>query len=155
MRQRSDVPILVLSGRNETEDKVRALQIGADDFLTKPFWPQELLERIKARIRRPTLMRGSEIRIGSLVIDLAGRSVRTSRRRIELTKVEFDLLAALARRLGNAVERRALVADALGQDREGGERTLDVHMSRLRKKLGAGGRTITTVRGVGYRLDPD
>jgi two-component system response regulator MtrA len=153
IRERSDVPILVLSGRDETEDKVRALQMGADDFVTKPFWPGELLERVHARIRRPALVRGSELRVGPLLIDLGARSVRSSRRRIDLTKVEFDLLVALARRLGTAVDRRTLADSALGFDREGGERTLDVHMSRLRKKLGARGRAITTVRGVGYRLD--
>jgi two-component system response regulator MtrA len=152
-RSRSDVPILVLSGRNETADKVRALKIGADDFVTKPFWPDELVERINARLRRPTLMRGQKLNVGPMVIDLAARSVQVGEVRVELTKVEFDLLAVLARRPEDAVSRATLEEAALGVDGERGERVLDVHMSRLRKKLGVGGRCIATVWGVGYRLE--
>ena len=88
-----------------------------------------------------------------LVIDLAARSVSVGDGAVALTKVEFDLLAALAKRAGDAVSREALSGAALGEDREGDERTLDVHMSRLRKKLGAAGRCIATVWGVGYRLE--
>jgi two-component system response regulator MtrA len=152
-RKTSDVPILVLSARNESADKIRALKIGADDFVSKPFWPEELLERVHARLRRPTLLRGGEFEVGPVAIDLEARSVSVGGVRVELTKVEFDLLAALARRAGDAVSREALSEAALGPDREGGERTLDVHMSRLRKKLGEGGRAIATVWGVGYRLE--
>jgi two-component system response regulator MtrA len=152
-RSRSDVPILVLSGRNETADKVRALKIGADDFVTKPFWPDELVERINARLRRPALMRGQKLHLGPMVVDLGARSVFVGDQRVELTKVEFDLLAALARRPADAVSRGALEEAALGSEGQRGERVLDVHMSRLRKKLGAGGRCIATVWGVGYRLE--
>jgi DNA-binding response OmpR family regulator len=153
-RARSDVPILVLSARSDAADKVRALKIGADDFVTKPFWPDELLERVNARLRRPTLMRGSEIRIGPFVIDLSARSARVRGRDVDLTKAEFDLLAALARRLDDAVPRGVLEEAALGSGREPGDRALDVHMSRLRKKLGPDGRCLRTVRGVGYRFAP-
>lgn len=153
IRSRSDVPILVLSARNESADKVRALKTGADDFMTKPFWPEELLERINARLRRPTLMRGARIQFGTLTLDLAARSVHVRDRRVELTKVEFDLLAALARRPEDAISRSALEEAALGLDRDRGERALDVHMSRLRKKLGTAGPCIATVWGVGYRLE--
>jgi DNA-binding response OmpR family regulator len=152
-RSTSDVPILVLSARNETSDKVRALKIGADDFVTKPFWPDELLERINARLRRPTLMRGSRIQVGSIAIDLAGRSVQVEDRRVDLTKVEFDLLVTLAKRPDDAISRGALEDAVLGLDRERGERALDVHVSRLRRKLGAVGRAIATVWGIGYRLE--
>jgi two-component system response regulator MtrA len=152
-RSRSDVPILVLSARNESADKIRALKCGADDFVTKPFWPEELLERIHARLRRPTLMRGARIQIGSLTVDLAARSVTVNDRRIELTKVEFDLLATLAKRPEDAISRAALEDAALGLERTRSDRALDVHMSRLRKKLGTAGKCIATVWGVGYRLE--
>lgn len=149
----SAVPVLVLSARNETRDKVRALQLGADDFVTKPFWPEELIARIKARLRRPVLEQSGSIEAGDLSIDLAARTVTVKGAAVELTKVEFDLLAALARRAGAAIERSWLVDNVLDPEREGTERTLDVHMSRLRKKLGPAAKSVATVWGVGYRLE--
>ena len=156
LRRDSDVPVLVLSARNETADKVRALKLGADDYVTKPFWPDELLARVAARLRRPTLQRDATVRVGELAVDLEQRRVALAGETVDLTRVEFDLLAALARRLGAAVSRAWLAEHVLNPDREGGERTLDVHMSRLRKKLGAAAAAIATVWGVGYRLErPD
>jgi DNA-binding response OmpR family regulator len=156
LRRESDVPILVLSARNETPDKVRALELGADDYMTKPFWPEELLARIRARLRRPVLARrGGASVFGELLVDLAARRVEVAGVPLELTRVEFDLLAALVRRPGAAVSRAWLLEHVLDPDREGTERTLDVHVSRIRKKLGASGRRVATVWGVGYRLDPD
>ena len=149
----SAVPVLVLSARNETRDKVRALQLGADDFVTKPFWPEELIARIKARLRRPVLEQSGSIDAGDLSIDLAARTVSVKGTNVDLTKVEFDLLAALARRAGAAIERSWLVDNVLDPEREGTERTLDVHMSRLRKKLGPAAKSVATVWGVGYRLE--
>jgi two-component system response regulator MtrA len=154
LRKDSDVPVLVLSARNDTRDKVRALQLGADDYVTKPFWPEELVARIQARLRRPTLQRQSLVELGALAIDLEARRVSVAGEAIDLTRVEFDLLAALARRKNSAVSRAWLVQHVLDPDREGTERTLDVHVSRLRKKLGACGRCVATVWGVGYRLEP-
>jgi two-component system response regulator MtrA len=153
LREACDVPVLVLSARNETADKVRALQLGADDYVTKPFWPEELRARVAARLRRPLLQRSGPLRLGELAIDVAQRRVTVQDQPVELTRVEFDLLAALARRPGAAVSRAALVGNVLDPEREGGERTLDVHVSRLRKKLGVAGRLLATVWGVGYRLD--
>jgi two-component system response regulator MtrA len=153
LRSTSDLPVLILSARNDTHDKVRALGLGADDYLTKPFWPEELVARVKARLRRPLLHRADTISCGDLVIDVAGRSARLGEDRIELTRVEFDLLVALARRPGAAVSRSWLAEHVLDPDREGGERTLDVHASRLRKKLGPSGPRILTVWGVGYRME--
>lgn len=155
IRDTSDVPVLILSARNETSDKVRALELGADDFVTKPFWPEELLARLHARLRRPTLQRNGRIELGGLVIDTSGRQVTIDGAAVELTRVEFDLLASLAKRSGAAVSRTWLVDHVLDPDREGGVRTLDVHMSRLRKKLGDYGKIVTTVWGVGYRLEPE
>jgi two-component system response regulator MtrA len=152
LRRESEIPVLILSARNETTDKVRALKLGADDYLTKPFWPEELIARVQARLRRPSLEGTGVISQGGLTIDLVARRVQVGSEVIELTKVEFDLLAALARRPGAAITRAWLTENVLDPDREGNERTLDVHVSRLRKKLGACGERIATVWGVGYRL---
>lgn len=154
MRERSDLPVLVLSARNDSSTKVRALQLGADDYLTKPFFPEELVERVRARLRRPLLKRSDELHLGRLRIDLNARAVHLADEPIELTRIEFDLLAALARRPGAAISRRWLADHLLDPDRDGAERTLDVHISRLRKKLGDP-RLIATVWGIGYRLEPD
>ncbi len=151
LRACSDVPVLVLSARNDTADKVRALQLGADDYMTKPFWPEELVERVRARLRRPTLARGSVIEVGPLRIDLGTHEVQVRGVRVDLTRVEFDFLAMLAERPGAALTRRQIAERVLDPDRDGNERTLDVHVSRLRKKLGRGN-LVETVWGIGYRL---
>ena len=151
LRGSSDVPVLMLSARNDTADKVRALKLGADDYLTKPFWPEELVERVRARLRRPALQREGAFAQGELRVDFAGRTATVRDVPVELTRVEFDILAALARRPGAAITRRWLAENVLDPSRDGGERTLDVHVSRLRKKLGAGG-YVETVWGIGYRL---
>jgi two-component system response regulator MtrA len=154
-RQRCDVPVLVLSAMNEAETKVRALEIGADDYMTKPFWPEELLARVRARLRRPMLRSGADadvLEVGGIKIDTSARSVHVDGTSLELTRVEFDLLCALARRAGAAIARKWLAENVLDPKRQGDERTLDVHVSRLRKKLGAQGARLATVWGVGYRL---
>ncbi len=151
-RTRSDVPVIVLTARNETADKVRALELGADDYVTKPFWPEELVARVQARLRRPTMTRGDLLRVGALEIDLAAHTATVEGVPVELTNTELELLTALARRPGAAVTRRALVEAALDL---GTERTLDVHVSRLRKKLPDSAPKIATVWGVGYRLELD
>jgi DNA-binding response OmpR family regulator len=153
IRERSDTPVLVLSALKTLPDKVRALGLGADDFMTKPFWPEELIARLKARLRRPEMRRGGALRFGSVVLQVGARRVEVDGRPIELTRVEFDLLAALARRPGQAVSRAWLLENVLDPDREATERVLDNHVSRVRRKLGAMGSRITTVWGVGYRLD--
>jgi two-component system response regulator MtrA len=154
LRAGSEVPVLVLSARVDTHDKVRALALGADDYMTKPFWPEELMERVRARLRRPVLARGSALEVGALRIDPATREASVDGRAVELTRIEFDLLAALARRAGAAVTRQWLADQVLDPERDGTDRNLDAHMSRLRKKLGAGS-LIKTVWGIGYRLGPE
>jgi len=152
-RMRADVPILVLSARQSTEDKVGALALGADDYMTKPFWPEELLARVRARLRRPRIEQLKERRVGDLLLDLEGGSATIAGASLELTPSEHAVLAALAARPGSAITRRALMQAALDPDRCATERALDVHVSRLRKKLGERGVKITTVWGIGYRLD--
>ncbi len=148
---RADVPVIVLSARNQTDDKVRALRLGADDYLTKPFWPEELLERVRARLRRPALDRGGPIVLGRLQLDVAARELMRDGEPVAMTRTELDLLITLAQRPGQAVTRRWLVEHVLDPERDGTERTLDVHVSRLRKKLGDAC-VIDTVWGIGYRL---
>lgn len=152
LRTRSDVPVLMLSARDGGPDKVRALQLGADDYLTKPFWPAEFVERVGARLRRPVMARGDEVVQGPLRISLRGRAVTVDERPVELTPAEFEVLAALARRPGQAVTRQWLFDHALASEQATGrERSLDVHVSRIRKKLEPL-RCIHTVWGVGYRF---
>jgi two-component system response regulator MtrA len=153
LRTRSDLPVLILSARHDSADKVRALELGADDYMTKPFWPGELVARVQARLRRPELRRAGVVEAGGLSVDLEGRRVAVDGKPVALTKVEFDLLALLARRPGAAISRAALLEGVLDPDREGTERTLDVHFSRIRKKLGPAGKRVATVWGIGYRLD--
>ncbi len=153
LRARCDTPVLVLSALKTTPDKVRALGLGADDYMTKPFWPEELVARVEARLRRPDLRRGGVLRFDTLAVDLESRRVEESGRAVELTRAEFDLLAALIRRSGAAVTRAWLLEHVLDPDREATERVLDNHVSRIRKKLGRSGARIATVWGVGYRFD--
>jgi two-component system response regulator MtrA len=150
-RQRSDVPVLVLSARNDGETRVRGLQLGADDYLAKPFWPEELVERVRARLRRPTLQRATAIEVGALRVDLHTREVTVDGASVALTGTEYAILAALARRRGAPVTRQSL-GELLDADNENPDRTVDVHVSRLRKKLGEAGASIVTVWGIGYRL---
>lgn len=147
----AEVPVIVLSARNQTHDKVRALRLGADDYMTKPYWPEELLERVRARIRRPQLGRPGLLALGPLRLDVAARTLTRDGAAVAMTRTELDLLIALAQRPGEAVTRRWLVEHVLDPERDGNERTLDVHMSRLRKKLGDAC-VIETVWGTGYRL---
>ena len=155
LRGASDLPVLVLSARTDTQDKVRALQLGADDFVTKPFWPEELLARVGTRLRRPLLERAGRLQLGALDLDLDGRAAALGGRPLDLTRVEFDVLAVLAQRAGAAVPRSELVRLCLDPEREGNERTLDVHVSRLRKKLAELGNRVATVWGVGYRFESE
>ncbi|HET9956744.1 MAG TPA: response regulator transcription factor [Polyangiaceae bacterium] len=154
LRPSAETPCLILSARHDTLDKVRALRLGADDYMTKPFWPDELVERIRARLRRPALSRSEVVRLGALRLDLEAHEVRVADEPVELTPAEFGILAALARKPGVVRTRAWLTERALGPDSEVTTRALDAHVSRLRKKLGASVR-IETVWGIGYRLADD
>jgi two-component system response regulator MtrA len=150
LRADVDVPVLVVTARADVIDRVRALQLGADDYVTKPFWPEELLERVRARLRRPTLARNDVIERGALRVDLARHQVFVDGREVRLTPAEHSILVALAKRPDAAVTRESLAEVALDEETEDVRGTLDAHVSRLRKKLGA--ECVQTVWGVGYRL---
>ncbi|HEX9053101.1 MAG TPA: response regulator transcription factor [Anaeromyxobacter sp.] len=158
IRARSDVPIVVLTARGEEADRVMGLELGADDYLAKPFSPRELLARIRAVVRRAKGRAGPArdlVRVGALVVDPAARRVTLRGREVALTGYEFALLEALARRAGRVLSREQLMELARGSAEEAFDRTVDVHVSRLRQKLGDDPkrpRLIKTIRGAGYVL---
>ena len=157
-RSQTEVPVLVVTARDHTADKVRALGLGADDYVTKPFWPAELLARIAARLRRPELKKdggGKSVRAGALEIRESEHRVLVDGAPLELSRAELAIVFSLARRAGRPVERAMIAEEALDASDDGEARGLDVHVSRLRKKLGAEGKRIATVWGIGYRLETD
>jgi len=156
IRREADTPILMLTARTDDVDAIVGLELGADDYVTKPFNPRALVARVKAILRRSdgSVSAGRAIEVGSLRIDPRRREVLLDGRALELRAREFDLLAALARDAGAVLAREALLEDVWGTDFPGETRTVDVHVSELRKKLGPDGPAIEAVRGVGYRLVP-
>ncbi|MCP3057752.1 response regulator transcription factor [Myxococcus sp. K38C18041901] len=152
IRAKSRIPVVMLTAKGDETDRVVGLELGADDYLPKPFSPRELLARLRAVLRRsqPSAV-ADRLEAGGLSIDVAGREVRAEGKLVDLTGLEFDLLVALVRRAGRVIPRDALLGEAGRSDTVVGERTVDVHISHLRQKLGdIGARLIKTVRGVGY-----
>jgi len=156
LRRRGDVPILMLTARSEDIDAIVGLELGADDYVTKPFNPRALVARVKAILRRTdaTAKGGRPIQVGDLRIDPRRREASIGDRRLDLRAREFDLLAALARDPGVVLSRDALLEDVWGTDFPGETRTVDVHVAEVRKKLGDDGPQVETIRGIGYRLVP-
>jgi two-component system response regulator MtrA len=153
LRDSADVPILILTARDEEADRVIGLELGADDYLTKPFSPRELVARVRAVLRRaePVPPESRVIEVGELRVDLRTRSATFAGSPLTLRTLEFELLAELARNAGNVVTRDRLLDRVWGLSFAGGTRTVDVHVAQLRKKLGRPS-LIHTVRSVGYRL---
>jgi DNA-binding response OmpR family regulator len=156
VRERSRVPVIMLTARGDESDRVVGLELGADDYVAKPFSPRELLARIRAVLRRVQPDAQSErLTAGGVAIDVGARKAEVDGQPVDLTGLEFDILVALVRRAGRVVPRGALLAEAGRDDVTVSERTVDVHISRLRKKLGDDPRSpqrIRTVRGVGCVL---
>ena len=154
LRAKSTIPVIMLTARGEEADRVVGLEIGADDYVSKPFSPRELLARIRAVLRRAQPEAQSErIVLGGVEVDVGARTARVDGALVDLTGLELDLLVALMRRPGRVVPRDALLSEAGREDVTVSERTVDVHISHLRKKLGDDPRSpsrIRTVRGVGY-----
>jgi DNA-binding response OmpR family regulator len=153
LRDSGDVPILILTARDEEVDRVIGLELGADDYLTKPFSPRELVARVRAVLRRaePAPPESRVIEVGALQVDLRTRSATFAGSPLALRTLEFELLSELARNAGNVVKRDLLLDRVWGISFAGGTRTVDVHVAQLRKKLGRPD-LIQTVRGVGYRF---
>ena len=146
--------ILMLTARDEDIDKILGLELGADDYLTKPFNPRELVARVKAILRRSERKAddSAPIRLGDLTIDPARREVRVDSRILDLRTQEFDLLLALAEHRGRVLSREQILQKAWGFDFYGQTRTVDVHVAHLRRKLEPSFVKIETVTGVGYKL---
>lgn len=159
LRRQSDVPIIMLTARGEDVDRIVGLEIGADDYMVKPFVPRELVARVRAVLRRgspaaqaPAEMRGRLIRVGDLEIDVDRREARLGDVKLNLRLKEFDLLLDLAEHKEMVLTREKLLERVWGYDYFGDTRTVDVHIAQLRKKLSGGQVSVETVRGVGYRL---
>ncbi|MCV7281403.1 response regulator transcription factor [Mycolicibacterium flavescens] len=167
LRTFSDAYVVMLTARDNEIDTVLGLTVGADDYITKPFGPRELVARIRAMLRRPRVLRSATPpagnaaapprHFGALSIDVAAREVRIGDEQILLTRTEFDILEALSGRPGNVLSRRQLLEIVRDGPWVGNEHLVDVHIGHLRRKLGddaARPRYIATVRGVGYRMGP-
>ncbi|GFO68609.1 DNA-binding response regulator [Geomonas limicola] len=157
LRQCSEVPVLMLTARGEEVDRIVGLELGADDYLCKPFNPRELIARLRAIQRRSGIpaheSRPGTLVVGDVAMNLGTRSLYCSGEAVELTSSEFSVLEVLLRMAGNVVTREDLTRQALGREFRSFDRSVDVHVSGLRKKLGTstdGGDRIKSVRGVGY-----
>jgi two-component system alkaline phosphatase synthesis response regulator PhoP len=155
-RKTAAIPILMLTAKTQEADRVVGLELGADDYVTKPFSPRELVARVKAILRRAS--RASELpeswRCGQLTVDWARRIVKVKAGTVQLTPKEFDLLKALIEAQGRVLSREALLEQVWGYDRsmEIQSRTVDLHISQLRQKIGEEGKRILTATGAGYRF---
>ena len=153
IRRESDVPIIILTARDQDVDKIVGLELGADDYLTKPFNPRELVARVKAVFRRVTPVRKTQRSVvGDVTLDQDRREVTAAGKPVELRTKEFDLLAVLMQNPGIVLTRERLLEIAWGYDFAGETRTVDVHVAHLRKKLAGAQTQIETVSGVGYKL---
>ena len=157
LRRESDVPVIMLTARDDTTDKIIGLELGADDYVTKPFDPKEIISRVRAVLRRSDVkpVSKSTINVGEIMIDTNKRLVRRGDWNIELTPIEFDILRVMAENPGRVYSRMQLLDKVQGDAYEGYERTIDSHIKNLRKKLELNPehpRYIITVYGVGYKL---
>jgi len=159
IRAKSRVPIVMLTAKGDETDRVVGLELGADDYIAKPFGPRELVARLRAVLRRANpLAEADLVVVNDICIDVPGHTVKVRGHDVDVTGIEFDILLALARRAGRVVARDALLTEAGRGDVTVGDRTVDVHISHLRQKLGDDPRspkTIKTIRGVGYVLVKD
>jgi DNA-binding response OmpR family regulator len=150
LRERGSAAIIMVTARTTEEDKLAGLDMGADDYVTKPFSPRELMARVRAVLRRAA--EDDVLDIAGITIDRMQREVSVGGKQVVLTPTEYRLLEAFMRAAGRTFTRQELVERVLGEEYEGLDRTVDAHVMNLRKKLGDAGKAIATVFGVGYRL---
>lgn len=154
----STLPIIMLTARVDDTDKIVGLEMGADDYVTKPYNPREVVARVRARLRKPELARPQILQVGSLQMDIGRREVAVQNEPVSLTASEFDLLRVMLEQAGYVFTRSELINKGLGADYEGLDRTLDSHIRNLRQKIEPNPKQptfIQTVHGVGYRLISD
>jgi two-component system OmpR family response regulator len=157
LRESYDIPLLMLTAKGETKDKVQGFQLGTDDYLVKPFEPLELVMRVKALLKRYRIAASQTVQIGGLFMDRKTYEVTVHNHKLTLPLKEFELLFKLASYPGKTLSRDQLIEDIWGYDFEGNERTLDVHINRLRERFPEAQHSfrITTIRGLGYRMEAD
>ena len=155
LRQAYDLPILMLTAKGETSQKIKGFQLGTDDYLVKPFEPLELVERVKALLRRYKIVASQAVQAGELLMDRKNFQVTVKGQALNLPLKEFELLFKLASYPGRTFSREQLLEDIWGYDFAGTDRTLDVHINRLRERFPEDAHSfkITTIRGLGYRLE--
>jgi DNA-binding response OmpR family regulator len=160
IRKKSDVPVIMLTARSDDIDKIVGLEMGADDYVTKPFNPREVMARVKAALRRRDWDRANAedervaVSVGNVMLDPSSRDVTVAGTRVKLRQREFDLLEAFLRHPNVVLDRERLLSLVWGQEYDGDTRTIDVHVAWLREKLREGDAKIETVWGVGYKLVP-
>lgn len=157
IRRSKDIPVIMLSARGEEYDKIHGFEVGADDYVVKPFSPKELMMRVSAVINRTKKNASSNekeiVSFGGLTVDFTGRLVYVDGEKADLTPKEYELLFYLVRNRGIALSREKLITEVWGYDFYGDDRTLDTHIKLLRKSLGEYANLIVTLRGVGYRFE--
>ncbi len=155
LREGGDLPVLLLTARGETSQKIKGFQLGADDYLVKPFEPLELVARVKALLKRYRIAHSQTVAVGDLVMDRKTHAASANGQDVALPLKEFELLFELASYAGQTLSREQLIENIWGYDFEGNERTLDVHINRLRERFPEDRHAfrIRTIRGLGYRLE--
>lgn len=152
LRARSRVPVLMLTARGEYEDRIAGLELGADDYLPKPFNPRELLARVRAILRRVQVRCKGRIEVNGVTVDPGTREVFCDQRPVEITTLEFDILETLVRSAGQVVSRDVLMESMYHRKASPFDRSIDMHVSHLRRKLETSRTLIKTVRGIGYQF---
>jgi DNA-binding response OmpR family regulator len=157
LRESYDIPLLMLTAKGETNDKIQGFQLGTDDYLVKPFEPLELVMRVKALLKRYRIAASQTVQIGELVMNRKTYEITVNGESLTLPLKEFELLFKLASYPGKTISRDQLIEDIWGYDFEGNERTLDVHINRLRERFPEDQHSfrIRTIRGLGYRMEVD
>lgn len=157
IRKFSGAPVLMLSARGEEYDKIHGFELGADDYVVKPFSPKELMARVEAIIKRTRggTQRHEIVTVGGLEVDFTARTVKIDGNEVSMFPKEYDLCFYLVKNRGVALTRERLISDVWGYDYYGDDRTLDTHIKLLRKSLGDYSRLVTTLRGVGYRFEKE